>query len=82
MPSAALYLYLSIYISVKCVFVTKHDLNSGFLKCHKPCLQAKVLATAALAGYNPAVGFVCLPLTHSLSARITISEHLQPIQVS
>ena len=33
------------------------------------CLQAKVLAAAALAGYDPAVAFVCSPYTHSLSTR-------------
>ena len=51
----------------------RHDLQSWLLlqELLCPCLylQAKVLGAAAMAGYKPAVEFVCSPYTHSLSTR-------------
>lgn len=56
--------------------VTRLDLESIYTSSRHPhslvphCyLQAKVLGAAAMAGYNPAVEFVCSPYTHSLSTR-------------
>lgn len=38
-------------------------------KSYVAYLQAKVLGAAAMAGYEPAVSFVCSPYTHSLATR-------------